>query len=131
MLVLLYPGLQGVAEVGTNPKGRSVSFKVIPSNDSILYFYAPSRYTTRNQLVRGCCLKGLHTCMENKCEGNENKIILGDFISTMDKMDRDCGNKTKKLYRCYSNYALSKLIVGDGIENLWRRENPESSEFTH
>ena len=32
--------------------------------------------------------------MENKCEGNENKIILGDFNITMDKMDRDHGNKT-------------------------------------
>ena len=27
--------------------------------------------------------------MENKREDNENKIKLGDFISTIDKMDRD------------------------------------------
>ena len=26
--------------------------------------------------------------MENKNEGNESKIILGDFNCTMDKMDR-------------------------------------------
>ena len=32
--------------------------------------------------------------MENKCEGNENKIILGDVIITIDKMDRDGGNET-------------------------------------
>ena len=32
--------------------------------------------------------------MENKCEGNENKIILGDFIINIDKMDRDGGNQT-------------------------------------
>ena len=37
--------------------------------------------------------------MENKCQGNENKILLGDFNSTMDKMDRDGGNKTQRLYR--------------------------------
>ena len=67
--------------------------------------------------------------MENKCEGNESKIILGDFNSTMDKMDRDGRNKTQKLYRCCSNYVLSKHIVGNGLEDLWRRENPESSEF--
>ena len=35
--------------------------------------------------------------MENKCEGNENKIILQDFNITMDKMDRDGGNETKTL----------------------------------
>ena len=32
--------------------------------------------------------------MKNKCEGNENKIILSDFHITMDKMDKNGGNKT-------------------------------------
>ena len=32
--------------------------------------------------------------MGNKCEGNKNKIILGDIIITIDKMDRDSGNET-------------------------------------
>ena len=32
--------------------------------------------------------------MKNKCEGNENKIIIGDFNITMDKLDRDGGNET-------------------------------------
>ena len=66
--------------------------------------------------------------MENKNERNENKIILGDFNCTMDKMERDGKNKT--LYKCHFNYALSKLIVDNGLENLRRRENPDSSEFT-
>ena len=34
--------------------------------------------------------------------GNENKIILGDFNIIMDKMDRDGGNKTQRLYRYHS-----------------------------
>ena len=46
----------------------------------------------------------------------------------MDKMERDGKNKT--LYRCHFNYVLSKLIVDNGLEDLWRRENPDSSEFT-
>ena len=32
--------------------------------------------------------------MENKSEGNDNKIILEDFYSTMDKMDRDGGKSS-------------------------------------
>ena len=32
--------------------------------------------------------------MENKNEGNENKIILGNFNCTMVKMDSCDGNKT-------------------------------------
>ena len=47
--------------------------------------------------------------MENKTEGNEYKITLGDFNCIMDKMDRDGENKAQRFYRCCSNYALSKL----------------------
>ena len=56
--------------------------------------------------------------MENKNEGNENKIILGDFNCTKDKMDRYGGNKTQRLYRCCSYYALNvdngMRIYGEG-----------------
>ena len=34
--------------------------------------------------------------MKNKNEGNDNKIIPGDFNCTMDKMDRDGEKKKKK-----------------------------------
>ena len=44
--------------------------------------------------------KGPQNYIENKSEGNENEIILGNFNSTMDKMDRDGGNKTQRLCRC-------------------------------
>ena len=64
--------------------------------------------------------------MGNKNEGNKNKIILGDINSNMDKMDRDGGNKAERLYRCRSNYALSKHIVDNGLKDLCRRENPDS-----
>ena len=53
--------------------------------------------------------------MENKNEGKENKITLGDFNCTMDKVDRYGGSKIQRLYRCCSNYTL---IVDKGLENL-------------
>ena len=68
--------------------------------------------------------------MENKNKGNENKVILEDFNCTMDKMGRDGEKKTQILYWCCSSYALSKLIVDNGLEDLWRREKLDSSEFT-
>ena len=48
---------------------------------------------------------------------------------TMDKIDRVGENKTQRLYRFCSNHALSKLIVDNGLEDLWRRENSDSPEF--
>ena len=57
--------------------------------------------------------------------------MLGVLNCTMDKIDRDGENKTQRLYRCCSNYDLSKLIVdnGNGLEDLWRRESSDSLEF--
>ena len=60
---------------------------------------APSGHKTREQLIKGSFFEGLQSYMENKCQGNENKILLGDFSVTMNKMDRDGGNKTQRLYR--------------------------------
>ena len=48
----------------------------------------------------GNLLKELQNYVENINKGKENKIILGDFHCTMDKMDRDGGNKTQRIYRC-------------------------------
>ena len=67
--------------------------------------------------------------MENRTQENENNIILGGFNCTMDKIDRDDRNKIQKTYRCRSNFALSKLIVDNELEGLWRMENPDTSEF--
>ena len=105
-------------------------FKVTPSYERVICLYAPSGYSSREQLSRGCFFEGLQNYMGNKNEGNENKIILGDFNCTMDKMDRDGENKRQRLHRCCSNYALLKLIVDNGLEDLWKRENPDSPEFT-
>ena len=97
---------------------------------TVLYVYALSGYSTREQLARERFFEGLQNYMENKNEENESKIILGDINCTTDKMGRDGENKTQRLYRCCSNYALSKVIVDNGFEDLWRRENSDFPELT-
>ena len=93
-------------KLDTDPKGRFVSFKFTPSNDRVLCIYAPSGYSTKEQLDRERFFEGLQHYTENKKRVNENKIILEDFNCTMDKMDRNGENKTKTLYWCFSSYAL-------------------------
>ena len=63
--------------------------------------------------------------MQNKTEGNENKIMLGDHTCTIDKTEKNGENKTQRLYKCYSNDVLSKLIVDNELEDLWRLDSPE------
>ena len=59
----------------------------------------------------------------------KTKKMLGVLNCIMDKIDRVGENKTQRLYRCCSNYALSNLIVDNGLEDLWRRENSDAPEF--
>ena len=56
--------------------------------------------------------------MQNKSERNENKIIFEDLNCTMDKIDRNGENRAQRLYRRCFNYALSKLIVDNRLEDL-------------
>ena len=129
MLFLLHLSLEGVTEVDTDPKGRFVSVKVTTANESSVC--AHSGYSTREQLAKGRFFERLQNYMQNKNKGNDNKIMHGDLNCTMDKIERDGENKKQRLYRCCSNYALSKLIANNGFEDLWRRENPDSPEFTY
>ena len=82
MLILPYPGLEGIIDVYTDPKGRFVS-----SNGRVLCVYAASRYSTREQLARGRFFERFQNYMKNRNEGNENKIFFTYFHYTMDKID--------------------------------------------
>ena len=85
---------------------------------------------TELSVVKPLQCVGLQNYMKNKNERNGNKIILGDFNCTMDKINRDGENETQILYRCSANYLLSKLLLDNELEDLWRRENPLSPELT-
>ena len=64
MLFLLHLGLEGVTEVDTNPKERFVYFKATTSNQSSVC--APSSYSTKEQMAKGCFLEGVQKYMQNK-----------------------------------------------------------------
>ena len=80
-LVLIHPGLEGITEVETDPKGGFVSFKVtsLPLMTEFCV-YVPSGYSTREQLARERFFKGLQNYMENKIEGKEKKKCLETLI---------------------------------------------------
>ena len=44
----------------------------------------------------GCFFEELQTYMKKKIQGNENKIIIGDFNCILDKMGGNKGNKRQK-----------------------------------
>ena len=52
-------------------------------------------YSNRKQLARGCFFEGLQNYMQNKNDGNKNKMILGDLNCPVNKMDGDGKIKNK------------------------------------
>ena len=96
MLFELHLGLEVITEVDTDPERRFVSFKTTTSNESSLFVplqgIAPERAEQRGRFFQG-----LQNYMQNKNEGNENEIMFGDLNCTMDIIDRDGENKTKRL----------------------------------
>ena len=118
MLFLLHLSFEGVTEVDTDPKDRFLMRVLCLSHSKVQHQRAARK--------GGAFLKDYKIICQKK--GNDNKIILGDLNCTMDKVDRDGKNKTQRTFRCCSNYALSKLIVDNGLEDLLRRENQYSPE---
>ena len=109
-------------------KGILCPLRLLPLMAEFPVFMSFHGIAPRNSWIGGVSLNAFKIIWEIKNEGNENKIILGGFNFTMDETEKDGRNKT--LYRCRFNYALSKLIVDNRLEDLWTRENPDSSEFT-
>ena len=115
-----------------NPKRRSASFKVTSSNDRVVCIYAPSRFNTSEQLVSGNSFGGQQNYMENKSDGNENKIILGDFNCTMGQMDRDGEIKHKVFIDVVPIIGCqnSSRMMGSGIYGEERTQFSLSSPST-
>ena len=60
----------------------------------------------------------------------KKKQKLTDTNCTVDKIVIYVGNETQIICRFRSNYALSKIFVDNGLEDLSRGDIPDSSEFT-
>ena len=95
-----------------------ISLQVIASGNSLRF--SSEQFSER-----------LPNYMQIKTKQIENKIIFEDFNCAMDKRERDGENKAQIIYWFRFNYALSKLIESNELEDLWRKKNPDSSELSH
>ena len=119
-------------KVGTDPKGRFVSFKLTPSNDRVLCVCAPSGYSTREQLNRGRFSEGLQNYMENKNNGDENKIYLKTLIVLWIKWTEMMKIKQKDFIGAAPVMSCqnSSRIMGLRIYGEGRTQIPLSSSAT-
>ena len=103
-------------------KGGLGPLRLLPLRTEFSVFKSLQGIVSEIGWLGGDFLVGLQNYMENKIEGNDNKLILWDFNCTMDKIKRSGQNKA--IYICRFIYALSKIIVDNGLEDLRGRDNP-------
>ena len=117
LVVLLYPGLQGITEVDIDPKMEFVSFKVtpLPLMTEISVFMPLQGIAPRNSWLEGASLKDYKIIWKIKIREIKKKKKKKKYLETSNvlwkKMYQYGGNKTQILYICCSNYAL---IVDNG-----------------
>ena len=80
LLSQLHPGLEGVTEVDTDPKGRFVLFRVTLYNNKVLWVSATSGHNTREQLVRGHSFDRLQIYMGKNVREMKTKLYLETLI---------------------------------------------------
>ena len=84
------------------------------------------------EIVPGNSWLGTFPWRTAKLHGKWKQYFVGDLETLIVPFIKWRGMVEIKhrLYICCFNYALSKVIVDNGLVDLWRRENPDYSEFT-
>ena len=80
LLGQLHPGLEGVAEVDTDLKGRFMFFKVTLSNNRVLCVCVPSGRSTKEQLIKGRFFEGLLNIWKINVREMKTKFYLEALI---------------------------------------------------
>ena len=117
LLTLLHLGVKG-------RQWRFASFKVTSSNDRNLCVYDSSGHNSREHLVKGYLFEGLKKYMKNKKQGNENKVIPGEFKIKLIK--RIKWARIVSIMRCQN----SPWIIGLRIYREGKTQIPLSSPTT-
>ena len=105
-------------------KGGLCPFGLFPLMTEFSEFMPLQDITPGSNWLGGVSLKDYEIIWKTKMKERKTKWYLETLIVLWMKWKGMVETK-HRLYRCCFNYALSKLIEDNGLENLWRRENLE------
>ena len=123
--VMLYSGLEGVTEVGTDLKCEVftlLGYSTPLMADLSVFMPLPGIAAMKIQKYIE-----MQKFIENKNEENGNKKIFRGLICTMDKIDTNGWVKTEKFYKSCSYYALN---MNNGVRTYgesWNKISMSSS----
>ena len=110
----------------TDTNGKFIIFKILNTSDVVVALYAPSGIIKEKQDLRQTFFRKLRKEIRFNITKNENVIILGDFNSTLNTLDRSTNEIGKE-----AKSELEALIQQFDLEDHWRLQNPNEKLYTH
>ena len=109
----------------TDPKGQYIIFRLLNSNEVIVNIYAPSGIVKEKRELRQNFFRNLNKQIELHSNRADNIILLGDFNTTLNPIDRSSGELGE------GKSELENLIQKFDLEDNWRLQNPKEKLYAH
>ena len=97
----------------TDPKGQYIIFRLLNSNEVIVNIYAPSGIVKEKRELRQNFFRNLNKQIELHSNRADNIILLGDFNTTLNPIDRSSGELGE------GKSELENLIQKFDLEDNW------------
>ena len=111
----------------SDPKGKYLIFNIVNTNDTVVAIYAPSGILKEKRQERKLFYYRIRRLIRKYMPHGSNLILLGDFNTTLDKLDRISGEN----FDTDVQKELQGILNEFDLEDHWRLQNPKERVYTH
>ena len=111
----------------SDPKGKYLIFNIVNTNDTVVAIYAPSGILKEKRQERKLFYYRIRRLIRKYMPHGSNLILLGDFNTTLNKLDRTSGEN----FDTDVQKELQGILSEFDLEDHWRLQNPKERVYTH
>lgn len=126
ILLLVNNSAPKIKILKTDNNGKFIIFRIVNTSDVVVALYAPSGIVREKQELRQNFFRKLRKEILFNTNTNDNIILLGDFNTTLNVLDRSTNEIGKE-----AKSELENLILQFDLEDHWRLQNPNEKLYTH
>ena len=119
ILLLVNNSAPKIEILKTDTNGKFIIFRIVNTSDVVVALYAPSGIIREKQELRQKFFRKLRKEILFNTNTNDNIILLGDFNTTLNALDRSTNEIGKE-----AKSELENLILQFDLEDHWRLQNP-------
>ena len=111
----------------SDPKGKYLIFNITSTNDTVVAIYAPSGILKEKRQERRLFYYRIRILIRQYMPRGSNLIFLGDFNTTLEKLDTISGENSDTDVQ----KELEGILNESDLEDHWRLQNPKERVYTH